>query len=73
MVSVSPGVDLDMDDEQSPRQKRGSKKAAKKLATSADRPVSIRPVAKKVGESDDSLQQRAEWFRRRTTDGKNHG
>jgi hypothetical protein len=36
----------------------------------ADRqaPPAIRPVAKKIGEGDDNLKRRSEWFRRRTSD-----
>ena len=29
-------------------------------------PVPIKPVSKRIGESDDNLDRRAEWFRRRS-------
>jgi len=51
----------------------GSKKRASKSATKDRPPVRIRPAAKKIGESADNLKQRAEWFRRRTTDDKAQG
>lgn len=35
--------------------------------SSDDRPqTSIRPVTEKIGESDDNLRSRGEWYRRRT-------
>jgi len=63
-----------MDEEQkSPPRKPGAKKRASKSASKAREPVSIRPTARKIGESDDNLSRRAEWFRRRTIGDKEPG
>lgn len=74
MPATCPDVDLGMGDEhKSQGEKPRSKKRASKSATKAHQPVGIRPAAKKIGESDDNLKKRGEWFRRRTTWDKDHG
>ena len=55
-------------EDESPQRRRRpkpSKQPADKK-TEEPPPVSIRSVAKKIGESDDNLKSREEWFRRRT-------
>lgn len=61
------------DEEQSRLRKPTGKTPASKSATKAHPPVSIRPVPRKIGESHDNLEQRAEWFRRRTVADKKPG
>jgi len=56
-------------DEQKPLRKDASRDDDDK----EQRPVTIRPAAKRVGEGDDNLKRREEWFRRRTTQNDDQG
>ena len=45
---------------------KGEKPGAEKPEAEKPAPVKIRSVPKKIGEADDNLKRRSEWFRRRT-------
>lgn len=62
-----------MAQQKSLRRKPGPKKPAKTTLATSHQPVDIRPATKKIGESDDNLEQRAKWFRQRTADDKDQG
>ena len=62
-----------MDHEPNARRRTKAAKKQPKSSAKAAKPVGLSPVGKKVGESDTNLKQRAEWFRRRTTNDEHQG
>jgi hypothetical protein len=49
------------------RRKRDAAKNSDEQKSNERHPIAIRPVPKKIGEDDDNLKRRGEWFRRRIT------